>query len=208
LEGVFLPWIAPNLKTAMAFGSNGGSVLLGSGRRTVMAKGPDIKFLGRLATWRNDAQLILFDLLSLVSRKKQRIKADDAYNAIFQLLVGTAFSLWRAVFLADQPFRPAPALGAAETFLTKVVSDNAIGYSDEKSSRRWTAGFYVSHIQYRMYHLQLLYGQQLQVKALDDYVATWSPFKKRAAPQNEILFFDETINCLQKVTVRLNKLVP
>jgi hypothetical protein len=59
----------------------------------------DMEFLDRLVGWRNEAQLILFSLLELVTSKRSKLKNDPNHNAIFQLLVGAAFSLWRASIL-------------------------------------------------------------------------------------------------------------
>jgi len=166
----------------------------------------DIEFLERLTKWRNSAQLILFSLLRLVSNKKSKIRDDDKHSAIFQLLVGTAFSLWRAVFLADRPFAFPEAAEAAQAFLEKVVSDNAIGYMDEKKSGPWTAGFYESHIQYRLYHLHKMYGKDLRVAELDDFVAKWDPFKNPPVQIKDEIF-ESTIQCLQKLTARLGELL-
>jgi hypothetical protein len=117
-------------------------------------KTKSLNFLKDLTYWHNEAQIIQFSLLKLVTEKEGGILRDDNHKAIFQLLVGASFSLWRAVFLTDEPLELDSALESAKGFLEKVVSDNTIGYSDEKKFKRWTAGFYVSHIQYRLYHFR------------------------------------------------------
>jgi hypothetical protein len=119
--------------------------------------------------------------------------------------VGSAFSLWRAVFLADKPIRPAPAIPDAIKFLDRVVSDNIIGYADEKTSRRWTAGFYVGNIQYRMFHLNKSYQDELQVDALKFFVEEWNPFVSPGL-SNRKEFFEDAIDCLHKLTKRLHDL--
>ncbi len=47
-------------------------------------------------------------------------------NYLFNLLIGAAFSLWRAVFLADT-FRDVRTIHSnQEAFLEKVITDNSI----------------------------------------------------------------------------------
>jgi hypothetical protein len=167
----------------------------------------NIEFLSCLTSWRNDAQLILFELLKLVHEKDSKIKNKLKYRAIFQLLTGCAFSLWRAVFLAENAIRTIPAMEGAKMLLEKVVADNIIGYSDEKNANSWTAGFYVSHIQYRMYHLHKMYGADLAVKKLDKFVKEWDPFKGVSAPQHHDEFFERTIECLNELITALDKLL-
>jgi hypothetical protein len=177
-------------------------------KKKAKAEKSDIKFLGRLTVWRNEAQLILFDLLSFVSRRRSKLNNNSKHNAIFQLLVGTGFSLWRAVFLADQRLEGTASLAAAEKFLTKVVSDNTITYSQEKDTRRWTAGFYIGHIQYRLFHLHNNYGEDLKVPELDELIAEWSPFTEHPFnPQDEREFIDHAIACVKKLVARLAEIV-
>ena len=164
----------------------------------------DIGFLERLTHWRNDAQLLLFTLLRLGQGGKI---VQPAHSAIFQLPVGTAFSLWRAVFLADQPFRQESALEGAICFLGKVVSDNAIAYAQEKDTRRWTAGLYVGNIQYRMYHLREMYGPTLALKELEHFIKKWTPFREVGAPENQQELIDDAIECVKKLTTRLREIV-
>ena len=129
-----------------------------------------LAFLKNLTDWRNEAQTIQYDLLKLIAENDSSIRQNDNHNAIAQLLVGASFSFRRAVFFTDNPLELDDALNDAKGFLEKVVSDNAIGYSDEKKFKRWTAGFYVSHIQYRLYHLQATYGSILTSEELRNFL--------------------------------------
>ena len=84
---------------------------------------PGIAFLERLVNDRNSAQRILFDLLKFVREHQSKIQANDTHNDIFQLLVGVSFSLWRVVFLAQDPFKRETALaGAQENYLKRSSS--------------------------------------------------------------------------------------
>ncbi|HEV3211304.1 MAG TPA: hypothetical protein VGY91_13670 [Chthoniobacterales bacterium] len=167
-------------------------------------KEPNIKFLDKLTTWRNGAQISLFTLLRLITEKQTKIEENKELSEIFQLLTGIAFSFWRAVFLAEFTLETSKATKDAKDFLTKVVRDNSIAYADERQNQRWTAGFYASHIQYRMYHLQQTYGHRLRLKELKDFRNKWNPLTKLPANRNK--FFAATIDCLTRLTDRLSEL--
>lgn len=59
-------------------------------------------------------------------------------------LVAACFSLWRAAFLADKTGVRKDAFKDARDFLLKVLVDNAISYSSDKSSREWTFNYYTN----------------------------------------------------------------
>jgi hypothetical protein len=113
-------------------------------------KQPPLVFLERLVKQRNRVQDILLTLCKLVREHEKELAQNERHNAIFQLLVGTSFSLWRAIVLAGEHFEPEAALTGSRKLLNKVVSDNTITFSDEKEARRWMSGFYVSNIQFRL----------------------------------------------------------
>ena len=76
---------------------------------------------------------------------------------VFNHLVGAAFSLWRAVFLADAGRNPDEIHQSQTQFLAKVVSDNSITYSDDKLNRHWTVGYYLENAKLRLAHsIQIL----------------------------------------------------
>jgi hypothetical protein len=74
----------------------------------------------------------------------------------WQLALGAAFSLWRAVFLAWQD-------DLARTFdvtkpdslayLRKVIDTNAIAFSDDVTARHWASGYYLNNARYRLERL-------------------------------------------------------
>lgn len=69
---------------------------------------------------------------------------------MFGLLVGAAFSLWRAAFLVDAERDWPKILEKAETFLEAVVEDNTINYLQDKNTRNWTVGYYLNNARYRL----------------------------------------------------------
>jgi hypothetical protein len=58
-------------------------------------------------------------------------------------LISSAFSLWRAVFLADCSRNLGAIQGAQRKFLHKVVTTNAIGFGDDYANKTWVFGFYM-----------------------------------------------------------------
>ena len=61
------------------------------------------------------------------------------------LLMGVAFSLWRAVFLIREKASPDEILQDSIVFLDKIVSDSTISYPQDRNSRGWAAGYYLNN---------------------------------------------------------------
>ncbi|MDT4966919.1 MAG: hypothetical protein QOJ64_1656 [Acidobacteriota bacterium] len=76
--------------------------------------------------------------------------ANPLQRSLFCLLIGAAFSLWRASFLTEVRRGWPGVLAGAEKFLTAVVRDNAIGYNQEKSAQKWMVGFYLNSAAFRI----------------------------------------------------------
>jgi hypothetical protein len=64
---------------------------------------------------------------------------------IAQRLVAVCFSLWRAAFLADKTGDREAVFVDARHFLGKMLTDNAINYSQDRSAREWTFNYYVNN---------------------------------------------------------------
>jgi hypothetical protein len=82
-------------------------------------KAKHLSFLEVLVQQRNSTQELLFELLKLSTYSAEAFKASPDLNAIFQLTVGAAFSLWRAIVLAEIPFSPQAALQDAKELLRR-----------------------------------------------------------------------------------------
>lgn len=65
-------------------------------------------------------------------------------------LVAVGFSLWRAAFLADRTGKLEARASHAETFLLKMIGDNAINYPQDRESREWTFNYYLDNAYYRL----------------------------------------------------------
>lgn len=83
---------------------------------------------------------------------------DQGDETLFHLLVGVAFSLWRAAFLVQGERTVEQLDKDALDFLGVLSWDNAIGYSQDRSKRAWTVGYYLNNA-----HLRLRSAQGLLV---------------------------------------------
>ncbi len=99
--------------------------------------------------------------------------------AILQLLVGVAYSLWRAVFLADTLRKPKDVSKNAKAFLRLLIKDNAIAYSQESNNRQWTVGYYLNNAYFR---LQIAHAKLKQKTSLGNVV---NEFIHKQASRNE-----------------------
>jgi hypothetical protein len=65
-------------------------------------------------------------------------------------LIAAAFSLWRAVFLAESNREWTSIHKGQEDFLSSVITNNAINYTDDKRNRAWTVSYYLENAKYRL----------------------------------------------------------
>lgn len=84
-------------------------------------------------------------LLELWKEFPEAPSAGSKPGTVLQLLVGVAFSLWRAAFLADSARDWQENASHSKKFLGMVVKDNAITYSQERDARFWTVGYYLNN---------------------------------------------------------------
>jgi hypothetical protein len=64
--------------------------------------------------------------------------------------IAAAFSLWRAVFLADKVRTISSTHEAQERFLETVVTTNAINFPDDRRNSAWTVSFYLENAKHRL----------------------------------------------------------
>jgi hypothetical protein len=57
-------------------------------------------------------------------------------------MVSVCFSLWRAAFLSDKTGKRSAVVDDAKTFLGKMLTDNAITYPQDRTTREWTFNYY------------------------------------------------------------------
>jgi hypothetical protein len=106
---------------------------------------PDVDHL----KWAIDRRAeILHTLLALY--KIATAKNPMHHPILLDHLIAGAFSLWRAVFLAETNRDWASRTKGQADFLKKVVGDNSISYADDKSTRAWTVGHYLENAKVRL----------------------------------------------------------
>lgn len=113
-----------------------------------VVKKPDLDHMAWAIEQRAEVQRTILALYEYVRgglglRKRNEIQLLD-------LLIGAAFSLWRAVFLADKFRDTASVHQDQEKFLEKLITDNAITFVDDKNHRSWTVAYYLENAKYRL----------------------------------------------------------
>jgi hypothetical protein len=89
------------------------------------------------------------------------------------LLIGAAFSLWRAVFLVDTSNRKRESNELhkdAKDFLRKVIETNSILFGDDIKFRNWSSGYYVNNARYR---LGEVFDERVEVGSTDVLKHSW-----------------------------------
>jgi hypothetical protein len=74
-------------------------------------------------------------------------------QGIYSILVGTIFSLWRAVFLirTERSFRE--EVLHADALLGILIETNAVGFPQDVATAQWTAGYYVNNAALRLFSI-------------------------------------------------------
>src|SRR5262245_17865379 len=104
------------------------------------------------STWSVDArarsQKLLMALYDLA--RSGCLPANSPRGETLSLLLGVAFSLWRAVSLADTPNRRWPdALENSQAFLDAMASTKTIGLGLEYQLQEWASGYYLNNAKLR-----------------------------------------------------------
>ena len=93
-------------------------------------------------------ELYQFDQSLTPERRKQ-------YHHVFGLLVGVAFSLWRAVFLSVPTRAMEEVTQHATRLLRILIETNAIGFPQDQQTEQWMAGYYTNNAEFRLHALAL-----------------------------------------------------
>ncbi len=116
---------------------------------------------------RSEIQASILDLYRLLLILEKQPDASAPNRSCFGLLVGAAFALWRGAFLEDASREWTDILRDARQVLEKLLENNSIVYSDERTTRQWMGGYYLNNARYRLLRL----GDKLGATALDDDTA-------------------------------------
>lgn len=104
--------------------------------------------MARLVKRRSEVQDLLFRLWRFGNRHLDDLK--HPYSTVFHLLLGAAFSLWRAAFLVEGRRTIAEMNEHALEFLRFLTWDNAINYPQDRATRAWTVGYYLNNAHLRL----------------------------------------------------------
>lgn len=96
---------------------------------------------------RNKNQQCALALFELFKKYPTQWKKKE-YSFAAQALVGVVFSLWRAAFLADKSGNLEKVIEHTNSFLEKVILDNAIAYTQDRNAREWTFNYYVGNARF------------------------------------------------------------
>lgn len=118
-----------------------------------MATEQEMHRLFSVVDFRHRIQFAASQLLFLLDRDRPVRSTSALANNKYEILVAVAFSLWRAVFLADGIRDWEAILANAETFLEKLIRDNIINYSDDWNSRHWSFLYYLNNARFRLREL-------------------------------------------------------
>jgi hypothetical protein len=108
-----------------------------------------------LVAARNEIQNLMADLYERFPTKGDSI--DAAFEKRLHLMVGAAFSLWRAVFLVvpEDTERSLTDIGAhARGFLKRVIDTNSIQFGDDLKWQVWSSGYYLNNAKHRILRLR------------------------------------------------------
>src|SRR6516164_133481 len=110
----------------------------------------DVEHLRWAVDQRAEIQRTLLALYEYVRKTTSAAGYADPKAYLLDNLIGAAFSLWRAAFLAETFRTDESVFRSQELFLAKVISDNSIQFSDDKVNRAWTVGYYLDSAKLRI----------------------------------------------------------
>jgi hypothetical protein len=97
-------------------------------------------------------RLLALDELAPLVVKSKAIAA----RALFNMMVGVSFSLWRAVFLIQTDYDLDSEHDHAVELLGILVETNAVGFPQDKQTANWTAGYYINNAAFRLHAMATL----------------------------------------------------
>jgi hypothetical protein len=113
----------------------------------------NLKDLGWLVENRSINQKSTLRVYGLIIEYKELFANNKGYRSSAQNLLGVAFSLWRAVFLADIKKKRGSMLSDVEGFLVELIQNNAITYVQDRKTRDWTFRYYMDNANHRLKNL-------------------------------------------------------
>jgi hypothetical protein len=124
-------------------------------------------------TWLVQQRCKIQDLLLALYQFDQFLAQEqrERYHDVFGLLVGIAFSLWRAVFLSVPTRTMEQVTGHATRLLLILIETNAIGFPQDQRTEQWMAGYYTNNAEFRLHALaidDIAWGVLAPVASVED----------------------------------------
>lgn len=102
---------------------------------------------------RSANQRATLELFAALTQNESIISSNAVYAQVSLELSGIAFSLWRAVFLSDLTEETEEQMVDVKAFLGALISNNSIGYPQDRSAKEWTFTYYLTDARFRLQSL-------------------------------------------------------
>lgn len=99
---------------------------------------------------RAENQNLLLRLFEFGNKNGGVFKNDPERRALFSLLLGVAYSLWRAAFLSNTIRTWKRTFEGANNLLLSLIEDNAVTYAKERHTEEWMGGYYLNNAAFRL----------------------------------------------------------
>jgi hypothetical protein len=110
---------------------------------------PDLEHLTWAIEQRSEIQRTLLALYEYV-RGHEFCRSQPYTLSLLDELIGAAFSLWRAVFLADKRRDYEAAQAGQEDFLERLITTNIITFEADKANSAWSVSYYLENAKMRI----------------------------------------------------------
>lgn len=134
----------------------------------------EIEFLDWSIKGRHQIQTEALRLLELM---QGQTTANRDQKLHMRRLVGVAFALWRAVFLADRTSKIDMSFKASQDFLKKVLVDNTITFSFDVLHSEWTFRFYADAARQNLRRLKEVWPK-LKIGGYETSTEEWDSLLK------------------------------
>ena len=101
-------------------------------------------------TWLIQARTSNQETLLRLYRLNITDKSNPVSQQTYTLLVGAAFSLWRAAFLSDATRKSHNITEDATKLVKRLIQDNAVAYPQDRDTREWMVGYYINNAIWRL----------------------------------------------------------
>jgi hypothetical protein len=132
---------------------------------------PELTDIVDLVERREKVGRLLLDLRRFADKLLSHAPPRD--RQVFNLLVSTGFSLWRAAFLVEGNRNASLVNQHAAEFLDVLLWDNAINFPQDRRTHAFTSGYYVNNACVRLLHIRGALDLTAQDTAIFDRLTTF-----------------------------------